>query len=46
MKVTKAVIMTAGYSTRFLHACKNITTPMHTLVDVPIIHELVKECID
>ncbi len=46
MKVTKAVIMTAGYSTRFLPACKNIPKAMLPLVDVPIIHELVKECID
>ena len=46
MKVTKAVIMTAGYSTRFLPACKNIPKSMLPLVDVPIIHELVKECID
>lgn len=46
MKVTKAVIMTAGYSTRFLPTCKNIPKAMLPLVDVPIIHELVKECID
>jgi UTP--glucose-1-phosphate uridylyltransferase len=46
MKVTKAVIMTAGYSTRFLPACKNVPKAMLPLVDVPIIHELVKECID
>lgn len=46
MKVTKAIIATAGYSTRFLPACKNIPKAMLPLVDVPIIHEIVKECID
>lgn len=46
MKVTKAVIMTAGYSTRFLPACKNIPKAMLPIVDVPIIHEVVKECIE
>jgi UTP--glucose-1-phosphate uridylyltransferase len=46
MKVTKAVILTAGYSTRFLPSCKNIPKAMLPLVDVPIIHEIAKECVE
>ena len=46
MRVTKAVITTAGYSTRFLPVCKSIPKPMLPVIEVPIIHELVKECID
>ena len=42
----KAVITTAGYSTRFLPACKNIPKVMLPILEVPIIHELVKECIE
>lgn len=46
MEVKKAVITTAGYSTRFLPVCKSVPKPMLPIIDVPIIHELVKECID
>lgn len=46
MEVTKAVITAAGYGTRFLPATKNIPKEMLPLIDVPIIHEVVKECIE
>lgn len=46
MKVKKAIITTAGYSTRFLPVCKSVPKPMLPILEVPIIHELVKECID
>lgn len=46
MKVTTAVITTAGYSTRFLPVCKSIPKPMLPILEVPIIHELVKECVE
>ncbi len=46
MEVKKAIITTAGYSTRFLPVCKSIPKPMLPILEVPIIHELVKECID
>lgn len=46
MKVEKAIITAAGYGTRFLPATKNIPKEMLPLVDVPIIHELAKECIE
>jgi len=46
MEIKKAIITTAGYSTRFLPVCKSIPKPMLPILEVPIIHELVKECID
>ncbi len=46
MEVKKAIITTAGYSTRFLPACKSIPKAMLPILEVPIIHELVKECIE
>lgn len=46
MEVRKAVITAAGYGTRFLPATKNIPKEMLPLIDVPIIHEVVKECIE
>jgi len=46
MKVKKAIIATAGYGTRFLPTTKNVPKPMLPLVDVPIIHEVVRECIE
>jgi UTP--glucose-1-phosphate uridylyltransferase len=46
MKVTKAIITTAGFSTRFLPVCKSIPKPMLPILEVPIIHEIVKECIE
>lgn len=42
----KAVIATAGYSTRFLPICKSIPKSMLPILEVPIIHEIVKECIE
>ncbi|KKQ11354.1 MAG: glucose-1-phosphate uridylyltransferase [candidate division WS6 bacterium GW2011_GWC2_36_7] len=42
----KAVIATAGYSTRFLPVCKSVPKSMLPMQEVPIIHEIVKECID
>jgi UTP--glucose-1-phosphate uridylyltransferase len=45
-QVRKAIITAAGYGTRFLPATKNIPKEMLPLIDVPIIHEIVKECID
>jgi UTP--glucose-1-phosphate uridylyltransferase len=42
MEVKKAVITTAGYSTRFLPACKNIPKVMLPILEVPIIHECKK----
>ena len=46
MEVRKAIITAAGYGTRFLPATKNIPKEMLPLIDVPIIHEVVKECIE
>lgn len=46
MDVQKAIITTAGYATRFLPICKSIPKAMLPIGEVPIIHELVKECID
>lgn len=46
MEVNKAIITAAGYGTRFLPATKNIPKEMLPLIDVPIIHEIVKECIE
>ena len=45
-KVTKAIISAAGYGTRFLPATKNVPKEMLPLIDTPIIHYVVKECID
>jgi UTP--glucose-1-phosphate uridylyltransferase len=42
----KAVIATAGYSTRFLPVCKSVPKSMLPIQEVPIIHEIVKECIE
>lgn len=42
----KAVIATAGYSTRFLPVCKSVPKSMLPVLEVPIIHEIVKECIE
>jgi len=46
MQVTKAIISAAGYGTRFLPATKNVPKEMLPLIDTPIIHYVVKECID
>lgn len=42
----KAVIATAGYSTRFLPVCKSVPKSMLPILEVPIIHEIVKECVE
>lgn len=44
-KVTKAVIAAAGYGTRFLPATKNQPKEMLPIIDKPIIHHLVDECV-
>lgn len=43
--VTKAVIAAAGYGTRFLPATKNQPKEMLPIIDKPIIHYLVEECV-
>ncbi|OGM20498.1 hypothetical protein A2714_03860 [Candidatus Woesebacteria bacterium RIFCSPHIGHO2_01_FULL_38_9] len=44
-KITKAVIAVAGYGTRFLPATKNQPKEMLPIIDKPIIHYLVEECV-
>lgn len=44
-KVKKAVIAVAGYGTRFLPATKNQPKEMLPIIDKPIIHHLVDECV-
>jgi len=44
-KVTKAVIAVAGNATRFLPATKNQPKQMLPIVDKPIIHYVVDECV-
>jgi len=43
--VKKAVIAAAGYGTRFLPATKNQPKEMLPIIDKPIIHYLVEECV-
>jgi UTP--glucose-1-phosphate uridylyltransferase len=43
--VTKAIIAVAGYGTRFLPATKNQPKEMLPIIDKPIIHHLVEECV-
>ena len=45
-KVKKAIIAAAGYGTRFLPATKNQPKEMLPIIDKPIIHHLVEECVD
>lgn len=45
-KVKKAVITAAGLGTRFLPATKNIPKEMLPIVDLPIIHYIVEECVE
>jgi UTP--glucose-1-phosphate uridylyltransferase len=45
-KITKAVIAVAGYGTRFLPATKNQPKEMLPIIDKPIIHHLVEECVN
>jgi UTP--glucose-1-phosphate uridylyltransferase len=44
-KITKAVIAVAGYGTRFLPATKNQPKQMLPIIDKPIIHHAVEECV-
>jgi len=44
-KITKAIIAAAGYGTRFLPATKNQPKEMLPIIDKPIIHYLVEECV-
>ncbi len=44
-KITKAVIAVAGFGTRFLPATKNQPKEMLPIIDKPIIHHLVEECV-
>lgn len=45
-KIKKAVIAAAGYGTRFLPATKNQPKEMLPIIDKPIIHHLVEECVN
>jgi UTP--glucose-1-phosphate uridylyltransferase len=44
-KITKAIIAVAGYGTRFLPATKNQPKQMLPIIDKPIIHHVVEECV-
>jgi UTP--glucose-1-phosphate uridylyltransferase len=44
-KITKAIIAAAGFGTRFLPATKNQPKEMLPIIDKPIIHHLVDECV-
>ena len=44
-RIKKAVIAAAGYGTRFLPATKNQPKEMLPIIDKPIIHHLVEECV-
>jgi len=46
MAVTKAVIPAAGLGTRFLPATKSMPKEMLPIIDVPVIHYVVKEALD
>ncbi len=45
IKIKKAIIAAAGYGTRFLPATKNQPKEMLPIIDKPIIHHLVEECV-
>lgn len=45
-KVKKAIITAAGLGTRFLPATKNLPKEMLPVVDKPIIHYIVEECVE
>ncbi len=45
-RIKKAVIAAAGYGTRFLPATKNQPKEMLPIIDKPIIHHLVEECVN
>lgn len=44
-RIKKAIIAAAGYGTRFLPATKNQPKEMLPIIDKPIIHHLVEECV-
>ena len=44
-KIKKAIIAVAGYGTRFLPASKNVPKQMFPIIDKPIIHHVVDECV-
>jgi len=44
-KITKAIVAVAGYGTRFLPATKNQPKQMLPIIDKPIIHHVVDECV-
>jgi UTP--glucose-1-phosphate uridylyltransferase len=46
MKVRKAVILAAGFGTRFLPATKTVPKEMLTLFDRPVIQHIVQEALD
>jgi len=46
MTVTKAVIPAAGLGTRFLPVTKSMPKEMLPIIDVPVIHYVVKEAVD
>ncbi len=45
-KIKKAIITAAGLGTRFLPATKNLPKEMLPVVDKPIIHYIVEECVE
>ncbi len=46
MEITKAVIPAAGLGTRFLPVTKSMPKEMLPIIDVPVIHYVVKEAVD
>lgn len=46
MKITKAIIPVAGKGTRFLPATKQLPKEMLPILNVPMIHHVVKEAVD
>ena len=46
MKVTRALILAAGYGTRMLPATKVVPKPMLPLVDAPVIEYIVEEAVN
>jgi len=46
MKITKAIIPVAGKGTRFLPATKQLPKEMLPILNIPMIHHVVKEAVD
>src|SRR5690554_3983655 len=46
MKITKAIIPVAGKGTRFLPATKELPKEMLPILNMPMIHHVVKEAVD